>query len=455
MAQAADPLERIRDVLAGTEWAGRVWLVGGAVREELLGQPASADLDLVVEGDALAVARLLYAAGVADHPPAVYPRFGTAMIQFGGRTVEFASARSESYAPDSRKPEVRPATLEQDALRRDFTVNTLMRRLDSGEIYDATGLGIADLRQRILRTPRDPATTFIDDPLRMLRAVRFRWKLGLTPAPGVYEAVREHCARLAVISSERIQEELTKMLALPDADQCLRDLQRLGLTAVFAPEFDAMVGVEQGRYHHLDVWEHSLLVLKMAGNDDPILSLAALFHDIGKPPTRTIDESGNTRFFGHETVGAELTRRVMTRLHYPNRTIDSVTRLVKNHMRLGSSKTFSRAAARRVLRDLGEDTERLLSLVEADTKGLKAGVLAMDLQTIREKIAAVRVESPSAKFDSPLSGEEIMATLGMPPGPEVGKAKQWLCEKVLDGVLGVDDHATARRLLTTEYRISR
>lgn len=432
-------LKAIADATLGTEFDNHLWLVGGAVRDELLGLPPKNDLDLVTVKSAPQLARWLFEQGVSTIAPVTYERFGTAMVQVAGTAVELVTARRESYDPESRKPNVEPATLEEDARRRDFTANALMRNLHTGELADPLGNGRRDLEDRVLRTPLDPVETFHDDPLRMLRAVRFRWQLDFTPAPGLYEAIQETRARLSIISLERVRDELGKMMARPTAADAWQDLMELGLVEIFARELAAMVGVEQGSYHHLDVWNHSLLVLRNAGHHDPVLAWGALLHDVGKPPTRFVDEEGNTRFFGHESVGADLARVILRRLKFPERDVEAVATLVRHHMRLGSMPEFTSAAARRLLRDLDGEVDRLLDLVEADANGLKFGVRKLDLAPIRKRLQEVAQATPRKVLESPLSGEEIMALTGLEPGREVGTVKQMLTDAVLDGELAPED----------------
>lgn len=448
----SEALDALREATRNTPFENRLWLVGGCVRDDLLGLGGSPDLDLVLEGSSAEVAELLYRRGASSIPPVTYARFGTAMVHVQGVNVEVVTARRESYDPDSRKPDVEPATLEEDARRRDFTVNALFRNLHTGELWDPLGTGLDDLKTQTLRTPLDPIATFRDDPLRMLRAVRFRWKLGFQPAPGLFEAIRAEAPRLAIISFERIHDEFAKMLLQPNADRAMADLMDLGLLDLFAPEFRAMVGVEQGRFHHLDVWEHTLLVLRNAGSGDLLLSLACLLHDVGKPATRFVDEEGNTRFFGHESLGETMTREILRRLKFSNDDVDAVALLVKNHMRLGSAPKFSDSAARRLVRDLGEHLDRLMRLVEADAAGLRPGVRVLDLAPIQETVERVRHQTPASTLESPLSGGEIMAELGLEPGPEVGAWKQKLTEMVLDGTLAPNDKDAARSVLRAETR---
>ncbi len=477
-------LEAIRDAVRGTAFQGDLFLVGGAVRDELLGLPPKNDFDLVTRQSAPELAELLWEKRVSDIAPVTYPRFGTAMVRVQGVAIELVTARKESYSEESRKPDVEPATYLEDAQRRDFTVNTLMRDLDSGALRDPLGVGLADMEAKVLRTPLDPAATFHDDPLRMLRAVRFRWQLGFEPAPGLYEAIYETRERLFIVSYERIRDELLKILARPTAPAALQDILDLRLTDVIAPEFEAMVGVEQGHFHHLDVWRHTLLVVENlwvvgrsvlggghSGNEGDLshspqppgtqhrtpntqgptpslpLILSALFHDVGKPRTRMVDAEGRTRFFGHDEVGAEMTRRILRRWKLAERDIEPVALLVRHHMRLGSGTQFTKTAARRLLRDLGEWVDYLLWLVEADASSLAPGVRKLDLEPIRARLREVQQETPREVLQSPLTGEEIMAFLHLEPGPEVGKWKHFLTERVLEGELAPGDKEGAKRSL--------
>ncbi len=448
-------LEAISQATQGTNFKDDLWLVGGAVRDELLAISHENDFDLVTRGSSSELAHLLRDKGLSSIPPVTYERFGTAMVHVYGTNIEIVTARKESYEEGSRKPTVEAATYEEDAARRDFTVNTLMRSIHSGELWDPLGAGLDDLQNKRLRTPLDPGETFRDDPLRMLRAVRFRWKLDFQPAAGLYDSVRASKDRLKIISNERIRDELIKMLLQPSAPEALNDLMDLGLIEMFAPEFVPMKTCEQGKWHHLDVWDHSLLVLKNVGYGDLALSLAALLHDVGKPTTRKIDDKGDTRFFGHEVVGAEMAGKLLKRLRLPQSDIDLTVLLVRNHMRLGSFETFTPAAARRLIRDVGNQTERLLALVEADANALKAGVRVMDLAKIRERLAEVAQQTPRETLESPLSGSEIMAILELSPSKRVGEMKNMLAEKVIEGVLMPEDKAGAEALLLSANELEK
>ncbi len=451
MKEAADA---IRVALEGTDIENRVWVVGGALRDELLGRPFSGEVDLVTDLDVGECAKALFAAG-ASSVPVIYPRFGTAMVRVGQTNVEIVTARRESYESESRKPRVERATLAEDARRRDFTVNTLLRPLRGGEILDLLGCGLDDLRSRTLRTPLEPESTFRDDPLRMLRAVRFRWALGFDPAPGLYEAIRMACGRLRIVSGERIRDELVKMLALPEADRAMADLMDLGLFDAFAPELALMRGVEQGEYHHLDVWGHSLLVLRNAGSGDLGVSLAALLHDVGKPVTRRVEGSGRTRFLGHEVLGARKAGLLLERLRFPKAQITVVQKLIRNHMRLGGASEFTMSAARRLLRDMGADLEKFLKLVEADSKSRKPGLEKLDVKAVRRRLSEALAEATTEQLESPLTGAEIMEELGLAAGPAVGHWKRKLLEEVLDGRIPAGDRGAAITFLKERARDGR
>ena len=445
-------LAKIQEAIRGTAYDGDLFLVGGAVRDELLGLPGSNDFDLVTRQSAPELAKFLFEKGVASFFPVTFERFGTAMVEVEGIKIELVTARKESYEKKSRKPNVQAGTYEDDARRRDFTVNTLLRSLSTSELIDPLGTGVPDLEGRVLRTPLDPVRTFEDDPLRMLRAIRFRWRFGLTPVKGLYDAIYMKRSRLKIISFERIRDELSKILVHPTAPDALDDLMKLKMFEIIAPEFIAMKGCEQGDYHHLDVWDHTRkVVANVLDNhpDDLILVLAALLHDVGKPPTQSIDELGKTRFFGHEAVGAEMAREILLRWKFSGDEVDQVCSLVKNHMRLGSAPVFTDSAARRLIKDLDSNLDRLLNLVDADANALKKGVRVFDVQVIRETIARVQEQTPVATLVSPLTGKEIMELTGLTQGKQVGALKRQLDEMVLDGQISPDDKEQAKQFVLT------
>lgn len=443
-------LSAIRGAIQGGPFEGNVWLVGGSVRDALLGVPASSDVDLVTERSSEELATLLFEKGVSSMPPVVYPRFGTARVQVEGTAVEIVTARRESYRTGSRKPKVEPATLKEDALRRDFTVNALLRNLDSGELFDPLETGLKDLESRLLRTPLEPSATFAEDPLRMLRAVRFRWQLGFQPAPGLYEAIAAQAESLRTISAERINEEFTKMLALEEADGCLQDLLDTGLLGVFAPELAALEGLEQGPFHDRDAWKHTLAVVRGVPKEDLVLRLAALFHDVAKPLTQTVESDGRIRFLGHERVGASLAEKVLRRLKYSNDVVREVGLLVRHHMRPGAAHKWSKPAVRRLMRDLGESLGRLLELAKADREAHAPGADVSSLALLEAQLRKVQVETPLETLQSPLTGSDLQELLGIGPGIEVGKWKRRLVREVIEGRIAPGDQGAARAFVLSK-----
>jgi poly(A) polymerase len=411
---------------AATDLGVRAWVVGGYVRDKMLGRPHP-NPDVVVEGgDALKLAeRFAELAGAG--PPVTFERFGTAQVALPGHLVEFVTSRSESYAPDSRKPEVRPATLEEDLRRRDFTINTLLMDLDRN-VHDLLG-GRKDLEARILRTPTDPLRTFADDPLRMLRAIRFASELGFELAPDLIPAMRQLKSRLSppVISVERTADELRKMLVSERPRLAIELLDAGELLEIILPEVAACKGVPQSGYHTHDVFGHTVLTVERVPGD-LVLRLGALFHDVGKPSTATPDGA----FMGHEMVGAELARSRLEQLRFAQREIEAVVKLVRLHLRpVYYSSEWTDGAVRRLARDAGDLLERLMSLARADV-GASAYPEPEKLDELQARIAAVLSEKPS-RLAPVITGEDVMRVRGIGPGAEVGRIKQRLQELVIDG----------------------
>jgi len=404
----------------------QAWVVGGYVRDKLLGRPHP-NPDVVVEGgDALQVA-MRFAELAGAEPPVTFERYGTAQVTLPGHLVEFVSARAESYSPDSRKPDVRPATLEEDLRRRDFTINTLLMDLD-GQVHDSLG-GRSDLDVRILRTPTDPLRTFADDPLRMLRAVRFASELGFELAPDLLPAMRQMKSRLAppVISVERTADELRRMLTSERPRRAIELLDAGELLEVILPEVAACKGVPQSGYHTHDVYGHTLLTVERVPGD-LVLRLAALFHDVGKPSTATPDGA----FTGHENVGAELARSALERLRFSQKEIETVVKLVRLHLRpVYYRSEWTDGAVRRLARDAGQELDRLMALARADV-GASAYPEPEKLDELQARLDAVRSEKPS-RLKPLVTGADVMRLRGIPPGPEVGRVKQRLQELVIDG----------------------
>lgn len=419
---------------AAADLGVKAWIVGGYVRDRLLGR-SHLNPDVVVEdGDALAFARRFAELAQAP-PPVVFERFGTAQVTLPGRLVEFVTARAESYAPDSRKPDVRRATLDEDLRRRDFTVNTLLMDLD-GKVHDPLGAR-ADLEAHVLRTPADPLRTFEDDPLRMLRAVRFAAELGFALAPDLIPAMRRMKSRLAppVISVERTAGELRRMLASGRPKLALELLDEAELLEVILPEIAACKGVPQAGYHTHDVFGHTLLAVEHTPSD-LLLRLGALFHDVGKPATA----KGDGTFVGHEEVGAEIAKHALERLRFAQREIETVTHLVRLHLRpVFYREEWTDGAVRRLARDAGPLLDRLMLLARADIAA-SAYPYPEKLDELQARLDRVRAERPS-RLEPLVTGEDIMRIRGIRPGPEVGRLKQKLEELVIDGELPPDRDA--------------
>jgi poly(A) polymerase len=439
-------IEAIKDVatIAGVE----TYLVGGFVRDRLLGRVKreSMDIDLLAVGDD----GMGILAGLARRfnwaPPQRFERFGTGQVRGDRFVVEVVRARAESYDAASRKPDVRPGTLEEDIWRRDFTVNALCQTLD-GHVLDITGRGLDDLRRGILRTPLEPEQTFSEDPLRMFRAARFAAQLGFTTAPGLTAAMTRMAARSQILSAERVAEELRRLLLAPHPRAGLELLRDGGLLAIWFPELEAMVGVEQGGFHIYDVFDHSAHTVA-AVSTDLITRLAALLHDVGKPPTHVLD-SGKHTFYDHPSIGAEMAKAMLSRLRFSNDEIAAVALLVRNHLRPIQYRPdeWTDAAVRRLVRDAGEQRDRLLDLARGDTRASSfPDTNAID--ELEQRMLRLDAGGAVSRMRVPLDGNEILRmAAGRPPGPWVGHVGRALEEAVLDGAIPPGDADAARRWL--------
>ncbi len=421
------------------------YLVGGLVRDRLLGREGK-DIDVVVVGSNGIPLLGAVAARLGWARPAVFERFATGQVRGDGFVVEVVQARAERYDPESRKPEVRPGTLEDDIRRRDFTVNALAQTLD-GRVLDRTGRGLDDLRAGVLRTPLDPADTFSEDPLRMFRAARFVAQLGFRLAEGLLAAMRAMAQRAAILSQERIRDELSRLLVSSQPRAGMEVLREAGLLEVSVPELLAMVGVEQGGWHRYDVWEHSLRAVELAP-PDLVTRLGCLFHDAGKPATHAVAEDGHHTFHGHPRAGAELARVVMERLRYSNDEIAQVQALVLHHMWPIQYRPadVGDGAVRRFIRTIQEQRSRSLDVARADTRASAyPDVDAID--ELEERMGRLDAEGEVSRLRPPLDGHELMRLAGRGPGAWVGRAQRALLEAVLDGEIPAGDAEAARAWL--------
>lgn len=426
----------------------RAFVIGGYVRDCLLGRECT-DIDIVVEGSGIDFARAV--GEKCGRQVSYFPSFGTAMLKWHGDEIEFVGARRESYRRESRKPIVENGTLEDDQLRRDFTINALALSLmpdNYGELVDPFG-GVRDLAAGIIRTPLDPETTYSDDPLRMLRAVRFAAKLS-TPelefkiVPESMESMRALSGRLGILSVERIAEELVKMLSTPHPSMAFRLLDEAGLLPHILPELSALKGVEtvDGRGHK-DNFEHTLAVLDNVASVSDSLPLrwAALLHDIGKAACKRYDPSIGWTFHGHDVVGSKMVPSIFARLRLSQEEMKQVRKLVRLHMRPISlvDDEVTDSAVRRLLFDAGDDIDALMILCNADITSknpAKVARIRSNFELVKGKMAVVEEKDRIRNFKNPISGEYVMQVYGIPPCHEIGRLKEMVKEAILDGVIG-------------------
>ncbi len=425
-----------------------VHLVGGYVRDILMGMSPS-EADIVVEGDALEFAELV-AQEYGKKPDAVYKRFGTALVTIDGMKVEFASARKESYSKTSRKPEVAPASLKEDLARRDFTINAIAAHLNKkerGVLIDEFG-GVNDLNSGILRTPLEPEKTFEDDPLRIMRAVRFASRLNFTIEPSVLQAINKMAYRLGedVVSQERITAEFLMIMSTPVPSVGLNLLYLTGVMDYVFPEISNLQGVEQKQeYHHKDVFRHTLNVVDNISEktDNVWLRFAALVHDIAKPMTKRFVEGEGWTFHGHEERGARMMPGIFKRLRLPLSNLPYVEKLVRMHLRpIPLSKNeVTDSAIRRLAADAGEELEDLLMLCRADITSKnpeKVAKYLRNFEIVEKRVIEVSEKDKLRNFHSPVRGEEIMSVCGLEPGRKVGVLKKKIEEAILDGLIPND-----------------
>jgi poly(A) polymerase len=424
----------------------RVYLVGGIVRDLLLGREVSEpDFDFTTDARPDETKALL--AGFADAVWDQGERFGTIGAKVGDRIFEITTHRAEAYRPDSRKPVVEFSdAIEADLSRRDFTVNAMALALPDPELVDPFG-GAEDLASGTLRTPSGPEVSFSDDPLRMMRAARFIAGYGLAPEEGLVDAVVAMRDRIEIVAAERIRDELDKLLVVDDPSAGLWFLVDTGLADIFLPELAAMRLEQDPIHRHKDVLAHSIAVTAKT-SPDRLVRLAALLHDIGKPKTREIGPHG-VSFHHHEVVGARMARKRMSALRYSNDDTDAVALLIELHLRFHTYKMgWTDSAVRRFVRDAGPELDRLIELTRCDCttrNERKARSLAARMDELEARIAEVKEQEELAAIRPDLDGRQVMDLLGLSPGPDVGKAMGFLMElRLEEGPLGEDE---ARRRL--------
>ena len=443
----------------------RAFVIGGYVRDCFLGRPSD-DIDIVVEGSGIALAE-----AVAERirkqeghkcTVSVFRNFGTAMLHYQGTEIEFVGARKESYDRSSRKPVVENGTLEDDQRRRDFTINAMafsLQQEDYGSLVDPFG-GIRDLSAGIIRTPLDPEVTYSDDPLRMLRAIRFATRLSTDQAPfqivpESLAAMRKMHGRMGILSKERIAEEVNKILLCRRPSLGFRLMDQTLLLDHVLPELSALKGVEtvDGKGHK-DIFSHTLQVLDnvAATEEEPNLWLrwAALLHDIGKPQSKRFDPALGWTFHGHEVIGARMVPRIFQALKMPlNEKMKYVQKLVSLHHRPIAlvDEEVTDSAVRRLLFDAGDDIDDLMRLCGADITSknpAKVARVKANFQLVQQKLVEVEAKDEIRNFKNPVTGERVMEVYGIPPCREIGLIKEYVKNAILDGVIENDpDQAEA------------
>ena len=441
--------ERIFEIVSSVAERKKVeaYVIGGFVRDHLMGRDnPDKDIDIVVLGDGVAIARAVAKSINPTIPVTVFKTYGTAMFRFENYDIEFVGARKESYQSNSRNPEVSPGTLEDDQNRRDFTVNALaisLNRHNFGEVLDPFG-GLKDIESGILRTPLEPDTTFSDDPLRMMRAVRFATQLGFTIADETMESISRNAERIRIVSAERISIELNKILATAVPSTGFLLLDGTGLLKQVFPELEKLKGVEdKDGKGHKDNFHHTLKVLdNMAAKTDNLwLRWTALLHDIAKPATKKFIEGSGWTFHGHEFLGARMVPDIFARLKLPlNDKMKYVQKLVGLHLRPIAlvQDEVTDSAVRRLLFEAGEDIDDLMLLCEADiTSGnrMKVKKHKDNFALVRKKLKEIEEKDALRTFQPPIHGDEIIEVFGITPGPIVGTIKTSIKDAILDGII--------------------
>jgi len=437
------------------------YVVGGYVRDIFLERP-SEDIDVVVVGSGIEVAKALKQQLGKKAHLSVFKNFGTAQVKFGGTEVEFVGARRESYRRESRKPIVEDGTLEDDQNRRDFTINAMAICLNSerfGQLVDPFG-GLDDLEDGCIRTPLDPDITFSDDPLRMLRCIRFATRLNFFIDDETFEALERNAKRIEIISKERIAEELNKIMMCKHPSKGFIDLQRCGLLPLILPELQALDVVEtrNGRAHKNNFY-HTLEVLENVckKSDNLWLRWAALLHDVGKPKSKRWDPLTGWTFHNHNIIGAKMVADLFKRLKMPlDGKMKYVQKLVDLHMRpiVIADEEVTDSAVRRLLNDADDDIDDLMLLCEADITSkneAKKQRFLDNFRIVREKLEALKLKDYKRLFQPCIDGNEIMEMFGLQQGKEVGILKTYIKEAVLDGKVE-NDPEILRKMLTEKYR---
>ena len=419
------------------------FVVGGWVRDQIMNRENSMDIDIVAVGNALDLAKKC-SKDLKGSKVSVFKKFGTAHFKVNNINIEFVQARSESYTPDSRKPKVEASTLKEDQLRRDFTINSLAISLNKeswGKLVDPFD-GTKDLKNKIIRTPLKAEKTFADDPLRMLRAIRFACQLNFKIEPKTFHGIKESANRISILSAERIHVELNKIMLCNTPSIGLALLQESGLMPLILPEVSALEGVDEIEGHmHKDNFWHTLQVVDNLAkiSDDLWHRWSALLHDIGKPPVKKFVDSVGWTFHGHEYLGGKMARSIFKRLSLPqDERLQFVMKLIRMSSRpiAVSSDVATESAVRRLLFDAGNSIDSLMELCEADitTKNPKRKKKYLEnFKIVRQRLIEVEKRDKLRNWQPPVDGVQLMKWFNLSPGKEIGKIKALIREAVLDG----------------------
>ena len=439
-----------------------VYIVGGYVRDLLMKRAAPTDIDFVTEGSGIALAQSVAAVIATETKVSVFKTYGTAMFRYQGLELEFVGARKESYNAESRNPSVEQGTLEDDQKRRDFTINAMAISLNQesfGELVDPFH-GVEDMEKRILRTPLEPEQTYSDDPLRMMRAVRFAATLGFSIEENSLEAIKKEAHRIKIVTIERIMVEFNKIMLSEKPSTGLKIMKDTGLLELIIPELTALEGIEEveGQTHKDNFWHTLEVVDNISQNTENLwLRWAALLHDIGKAPTKKFVKGTGWTFHGHEFLGSKMVKTLFQRLKLPlGKDMKYVQKMVKLSSRPIAliSDEASDSALRRMLFDAGEDLEDLFTLCKADitTKNTqKQEKFKKNFEYVAQKIKEVEEKDHIRNFQPPITGEEIMEMFNLAPGREIGILKERVKEAILEGNIPNEKEA-AREFVLQEAK---